>query len=188
MDNFFAIMSRMKYINRWNLMRNQKSESLSEHTFEVAYITHALVEMHNARGGNVNAGEAVLYALYHDVTETLTGDMPTPVKYHNEELHTAYKKVEQFANEKLCNMLPEELRGKYEKYLFSTDKKIVEFVKAADKLSALVKCIDERQMGNADFEKAEAGLRKKIYEIGLPEATEFMEKYIDSYGLCVDEL
>ncbi len=188
MDNFFAIMSRMKYINRWNLMRNQKSESLSEHTFEVAYITHALVAMHNARGGTVNNGEAVLYALYHDVNETLTGDMPTPVKYHNEELRVAYKKVEKIANEKLCNMLPEELRSEYEKYLFQTDPKIVEFVKAADKLSALVKCIDERQMGNADFEKAEAGLRQKIYEMGLPEAVEFMENFITTYGLCVDEL
>ncbi len=188
MDNFFAIMSRMKYINRWNLMRNQKNESLSEHTFEVAYIAHALVAMHNACGGDVDAGETVLYALYHDVTETLTGDMPTPVKYHNDELHTAYKNVERIANEKLCNMLPEELRGEYGKYLFQADEKIVRFVKAADKLSALVKCIDERQMGNADFEKAEDGLRKKIYNSGVPEAVEFMEKFITSYGLCVDEL
>lgn len=189
MNDFFAIVSRMKYINRWSLMRNLRSESLSEHTFEVAYITHALIAMHNAKGGEkIDAGEAVLYALYHDLNETLTGDMPTPVKYHNEELKKAYKDVEAYASEKLCNMLPSEIKDEYRKFLSKPSEAIERFVKAADKLSALIKCIDEKNMGNTDFLKAEAGLRKAIERMELPEATEFMNECIAAYGLCIDDL
>lgn len=169
-------------------MRNVREENLTEHSMEVAYITHAIVAIHNAKGGNIDIGEAVLYALYHDCSEILTGDMPTPVKYHDDDIKNAYKNVEQKAESRLVSMLPDELKPSFEKYLGKPQQEIQRFVKAADRISALIKCIEEEKMGNHDFDTAQKGIRNSIYSSNVTEAIEFVEKYLPSYGLSIDEL
>lgn len=188
-NSFFALTSRMKYIARWGLMRNSRPENIAEHSLEVAIITHLLCELRNRRfGGNVDVFKAVLTAVYHDVPEIITGDLPTPVKYYDPEIKAAYKRVEHAAVDKLISSIPEDLRGGYAP-LFDeeADPEIAAIVKAADKLSALIKCIEERRSGNTDFSEAERQTLESIKKMRLPEADAFIEEFLPSYNLTLDE-
>ncbi len=188
---FFAMASRMKYINRWALMRNEHSENLSEHSFEVAVIAHALAVIRNRRfGGNVNGERAALLGLYHDMPETLTGDMPTPVKYYSEEVRSAYKTVEENACKSLVEMLPEDFREDFSPCLIAKegDEELWKLVKAADKISALIKCLEEKKAGNSEFIKAGEGIEESIRKMGLPEAEVFIEEFLPAYEMTLDEL
>ena len=188
-QKFFAIISRMKYINRWGLMRNTINENISEHSLETAFIAHVLALYRNVRfGGNVDPERAALLAMYHDATEIITGDLPTPVKYYNAEIKAEYDKVEKMAEEKLLSYLPEDLRGYYAPLFSKTeeDRELWVLVKAADKLSALIKCIEERQMGNSDFTEAEKSTLQAVHDMALPEAEEFISEFLSAYHLTLD--
>lgn len=193
--SYFALLSRMKYINRWALMRNAREENLSEHCLEVAILTHALCVIGNKKWNkNLSVEKAVLRALYHDATEILTGDMPTPVKYRKEELKTAYKKVEKEAEERLLSTLPQYLTEEFGKVFFPEDYATLTYenklIKAADKLSALIKCEEELRAGNQEFSTAAMSTRKKVEEMAeeLPELKCFMEDFLPEYGKTLDEL
>ena len=188
MDNaFFAILSRMKTIARWGLMRGTRQENLSEHTLEVAYLTHALVSLGNRRfGRQLDPGQAVLYALYHDCSEILTGDMPTPVKYHNDALRTAYKAVETEAAGRLLQKLPPELRQDFAP-CFDIPADYAPLVKAADKLSALIKCQEEKSSGNHEFDRAYETTLASLRQMALPEAEAFLAEFFPAYGYTLDD-
>lgn len=186
----FSTLSRLKYINRWGLMNNTRNENLSEHSLEVAFIAHALCIIKNKRfGGNIDADKVAVYAMFHDCTEIITGDLPTPIKYSSKKLREAYKAVEEEAGERLLSTLPDDLREEYEKYFVvqDGDEEIWKIVKSADRLSALIKCIDERRMGNMEFCKAEESTRKIIEENMTPELAEFIKEFMPSYGMTLDE-
>ena len=187
--SFFAMLSRMKNIRRWALMRNTRSENICEHSHEVAVVAHALALMTNRYyGGQVDVNRCVLLAVYHDVPEILTGDMPTPVKYYNPAIRDAYRQVEESACEKLLEMLPEDLRQDYSSLLMSEDESEEwRIVKAADKISALIKCIEELSQGNREFASARNATEQSIRAMGLPAADEFLEKYIPAYELPLDD-
>lgn len=187
---FFAMMSRMKFIDRWGLMRNTTKENDSEHSLEVAMIAHSLGVISNTYfNGNVNVERLALMGMFHDATEIITGDMPTPVKYYNPIIREAYKDLENAAKETLIEGLPEELKDTYRPLLGETEeeKDLWRYVKAADKISAYIKCIDEQRMGNSDFAKAEETIFEKIKSLNMPEADMFMEKFIPAYMLTLDE-
>lgn len=188
MDNaFFAILSRMKTIARWGLMRGTRQENLSEHTLEVAYLTHALVSLGNRRfGRQLDPGQAVLYALYHDCSEILTGDLPTPVKYHNDALRTAYKAVEAEAADRLLQKLPPELRQDFAP-CFDIPADYAPLVKAADKLSALIKCQEEKSSGNHEFDRAYETTLASLRQMALPEAEAFLAEFFPAYGYTLDD-
>ena len=193
--NFFFLFSRMKYINRWALMRNTREENLCEHSMEVAMIAHALCTIGNVRyGKHLDANKAALIGLYHDASEIITGDMPTPVKYYNDELKQAYKQVEAIADDKLLEKLPEDLRPSFEeifKPLDNEDERYMRrLVKAADKLSALIKCIGEMNAGNGEFRTAKESTGKAIRSLypELPEVVDFVNEFLSSYGNTLDEL
>lgn len=188
--SFFAMHSRMKYINRWALMRNTATENISQHSNDVAAIAHALAVMKNLRyGGNLNAERAAFLGLYHDMPEIITGDMPTPVKYHSEEMRSEFMKVEQMACDRLLSMLPKDMRAYYESAFFpdKEDEYLWKLVKAADKISALIKCIEEKNAGNREFEKAFQSTEKAIKKMNLPEADAFLEEFIPAFHLSLDE-
>ena len=186
------MMGRMKYIDRWALMRNSRIENISEHSQEVAIISHALCLIGNKRlGKSLNADRAAVIALYHDATEIITGDMPTPVKYFDSEIRAAYRRIEDDAAEKLLRLLPEDLRGEYEKYLLpetEEDGYMLLLIKAADKLSALIKCLEEEKAGNREFTKAEKTTRDKLVLMKLPEVDIFLEEFLPAYACTLDEL
>lgn len=188
--SFFAMVSRMKYIDRWALMRNTESESLDSHSKEVAVIAHALAVIGNKRfGKNYNTDRAAVLGLYHDAHEIITGDMPTPVKYDNESITTAFKAIEDAANEKLLQKLPEDFRDDFRQLLTGEeDAELMPLLKAADKLSALIKCIEERKAGNTEFREAESSTRKRIIESNVPEAEVFMDEFLPAYELTLDML
>lgn len=189
--NFYALAARMKYINRWGLMRNTEKENVKEHSLDVAIIAHALAVINNAIfGGNVDAGRTALIAIYHDMSEIITGDMPTPIKYNNSGIKSAYKEIETEANRRLLERLPDEIRPAYEDVFFpdKADEYIVKLVKAADKLSAYVKCIEEESAGNREFDRAKAATEKAIEKMDLPEVKYFMETFIPAYYLTLDEI
>ena len=193
--SFFALLSRMKYIHRWALMRNAREENLSEHCLEVGILTHALCLIGNKKlNKNLSVDRAVLRALYHDAAEILTGDMPTPVKYRREELKTAYKKVEKEAEERLLSTLPDYLEEEYRKVFFPEEEENAAYenklIKAADKLSALIKCEEELRSGNQEFATAAASTRRKIEEMAeeLTELKIFMEDFLPAYGKTLDQL
>ena len=194
--SFFATVSRMKYIDRWALMRNAREENLSEHSLEVAMIAHALCIIGNKRyGKSLNAEKAALIGLYHDASAIITGDMPTPVKYRTSALRHAYKEVEGVAEDQLLRMLPEDLRDAFAG-IFSSDEQDVEeqylrrLVKAADKFSALIKCMEEKDAGNLEFRTAELSTRESIEKMSreLPEVRDFLIEFLPSYGNTLDEL
>lgn len=185
--HFYAMLSRMKNIYRWGLMRNTKQENLSEHSLEVAFVAHALAVIHNRRfGGNVDANKIAATAMFHDTTEIITGDMPTPIKYYNPEIRSVYKQIESVAGDRLLNMLPEDLRGDFEDF-YNIDPDTVKFIKAADKLSALIKCTEELNMGNREFSAARKSTLKAVKEMKLPEAEVFLKEFMDSFSLPLDE-
>ncbi len=186
--SFFAMLGRMKYISRWGLMRSTHSENLSEHTLDVAYICHALCAIRNSRfGGSVDCGQAVLYALYHDCSEILTGDMPTPVKYQNRMLRDAYREVERDAAQRLLTRLPEDLRPGFAPW-FEAPEEYHALVKAADKLSALIKCVEEKKAGNSEFDRAYRTTLDSLRAMELPEVEIFLQEFIPAYSMTLDEL
>ncbi len=190
-NNFFAMMSRMKYINRWVLMRNTTQENDCVHSLEVAMIAHALGVIRNTYfDGNVNAERLALIGMYHDATEIITGDMPTPIKYRNPAIKAAYKAVEGEAGEELLEGLPKEMQDVYRPLLGYTEdeKELWKIVKAADKISAYIKCVEEQRMGNREFEKAGESIKEIITDMHMPEVNYFMEKFMPAYMLTLDEL
>lgn len=189
--NFFAFTSRIKYINRWALMRNTTYENLGQHSGEVATLAHALAVIGNKRlCKNYNVERAALLGLYHDTPETITGDMPTPVKYYNKEMREVFGMVETNACNKLVSMLPDDLQDAFKPMFFQSedDKDLWRLVKAADKLSAYIKCIEERKAGNAEFCDAEKAVKKTLLKSGCEEAEIFMAEFIPAYELPLDKL
>lgn len=189
--SFFAMLGRMKYIERWALMRNSVKENISEHSMEVAIIAHALAIIGNKRlQKNYQPEHIAMLGIYHDCTEIITGDMPTPIKYENSEIQSAYKQIEKAAAFRLLNMLPEDLREEYEPYFLDIpqDREARRLVKAADKISALIKCIEEAKTGNQEFRNAESTIRGAIEHLQCPEADIFMEEFFPLYCLTLDEL
>lgn len=188
-SHFFAYIARMRYIMRWALMRNTSSENVQEHSHMTAVLAHALAVIRNkVYGGSVDAGAVAAAALYHDATEIITGDMPTPVKYYNPEIKASYKKVESIACDRLVSMLPEELRGEYDALLRCEDEEIRLLVKAADKLSAYIKCVEELKAGNSEFARAARQTRDALDAMNLPELQYFMDHCMDSFSMTLDEL
>ena len=188
--NFFAYISRMRYIGRWSLMRNSLPENIQEHSHMVAVLAHALgVIRRDVYGIPCDPNEAAAVALFHDSSEILTGDLPTPIKYHSQDIRDAYKEVEALACRKLLDTLPEELRPAYEELLLGgTQEWLHDLVKAADKLSAYVKCIEERKAGNKEFLSAEEQTRRILEESPLPEVAYFLEHFIPAFEKNLDEL
>lgn len=190
-SHFFAMMARMKYIERWALMRNSDSENLSEHSLEVGMIAHMLAVISNVRlGNNIDLGRIALAGMYHDATEIITGDMPTPIKYFNSDIKTAYKEIEEVATDKLLALIPEDLREYYVPIFKKTtdDEHLWKLVKAADKLSALIKCIEEEKTGNREFASALVSTEKSLDAMGLEEVEIFKKEFLQSYYLTLDEL
>ncbi len=188
-SHFFAYISRMRFIQRWALMRNTAPENVQEHSHQVAVLAHALALIRNEKfGGRVDPGLVAAAALYHDASEILTGDMPTPIKYDNPAIRTAYKDVEAVAEGKLLRMLPPELQDAYAPVLTEVDPEVERLVKAADKLSAHIKCLEELKAGNAEFREAAAQTRKALEAFDLPEVRYFMETFLPSFSLTLDEL
>lgn len=189
-NHFFAMVNRMKFIDRWSLMNNSNKENIAEHSHSVAVIAHALAVIGNKKfGKSYNAERTALLAMYHDTTEVITGDMPTPVKYYNDDIKNVYKDIEHIAGERLLAMLPGEFREDYEPFFEKkeSDRELWVLVKAADKIDALIKCIEETRMGNKEFEKALITQQEKIDEIDLPEVQYFKEHFLTSYYLTLDE-
>ena len=190
-NHFFAMMSRMKLIDRWGLMRNTIKENDSEHSLDVAMIAHALGVINNVYfDGNIYANRLALMGMYHDAIEIITGDIPTPIKYHSDEVRTAFREVERVAKNSLVEGLPPELRQIYAPLLVETEeeKELWRYVKAADKLSAYIKCIEEQRMGNVDFAIALDSIKNIIDNLNMPEVDLFMDKFIPAYSLTLDEL
>lgn len=192
MSNFFAMLSRMKYIDRWGLMRNTRNENIAEHCLETAEIAHALAVIGNKRFGKRYEPErAALLAMYHDAPEIITGDLPTPVKYHSPQIREAYAEVEELAVERLVSMLPEDMKDEYRDILSlgaEEDAKYAGIIKAADKLSAVVKCLEEEKSGNTEFSKAKLSLISAVEKLDIPEARVFTEEFLPAYSLTLDEL
>lgn len=189
-NSFFAILSRMKLINRWGLMRNIKNENLAEHSFDTACVAHALALIKNNRfGGSIDVDKVIKVALYHDTSEIFTGDMPTPVKYFNHDIRNAYKEVEKVSQQRLLSYLPDDLKKDYEMIIDTTniEPEIKTLVKAADKISALIKCIEESKQGNTEFKKASQVQLDFLKDMKLPEVDCFINQFIPAYELTLDE-
>ena len=187
--NFFPMISRMRYINRWGLMRNTFQENIQEHSHMVAVLAHALAVIENrCFGGQVDPGAVAVAALYHDAGEILTGDMPTPIKYDNPDIQSAYKAVEATAEQKLLSMLPSELREDFRPAVTISDPQIRALVKAADKLSAYLKCVEELKAGNTEFKKAKEQTYAALCSNPSPALKYFMDHFLDGFELTLDEL
>ena len=188
---FFAMLSRMKYINRWGLMRNTRAENICEHSLDVGLIAHALALIGNKKfGKNYDAERAAVLGMLHDASEIITGDMPTPVKYHSKEIRSAYAEVEDRAVDHLVSMLPEEFRPDYEEIMKLNGEKdaaLRPLVKAADKIAAAVKCVEEKKSGNREFVQAEQTILQNIRDLHLPEADYYVKEFLPSYGLTIEE-
>ena len=188
-ESFFPMIARMRYINRWGLMRNTQPENIQEHSHQVAVLAHALAVIQNRYfGGQVDPGAVAVAALYHDASEILTGDMPTPIKYDNPDIQSAYQAVEATAEQKLLSMLPEDLRGEFEEAVTIPDPQVRALVKAADKLSAYLKCVEERKAGNAEFRSAEEQTYAALRDNPLPALDYFMDRFLPGFQLTLDEL
>ena len=188
--DFYAYMDRMKYIKRWQLMRSVREENIMEHTHSVTLLSHALAIIHNEEfGGNADILKTVLYATYHETSEVMTGDLPTPIKYYNRDIHGAYKQLERSACEKIVGMLPEKMQGSIMPYALA-DEDSVEYklVKAADRLSAYIKCMEELRFGNAEFIKAKKSIEEDLHSRNMPEVEYFFKHFIEAFELTLDEL
>ena len=188
--DFYAYMDRMKYIRRWQLMRSQRDENIMEHSQSVAMLAHALAVIRNKiYGGNVNVEKTVLYAMYHEISEVLTGDLPTPIKYYNKNIQAAYKDLERSAAEKMAEMLPPELKSELSPWILADeDSEEYKLVKAADRLSAYVKCLEELRAGNGEFVKAKKSIEDDLHSRSIPEVEYFFEHFIDSFSLTQKEI
>lgn len=186
---FFALLSRMRYITRWGLMRNTFSENIQEHSHMVAVLAHGLALIRrDILGLPAEPERCATAALFHDASEILTGDLPTPIKYFNPEIKTAYKQVEHISGTKLLQMLPEALRESYAPLVYEEDEAVHDIVKAADKLSAHIKCIEELKAGNMEFESAAAQTEEALRDMHLPELDWFMEHCLPPFGKNLDQL
>lgn len=187
--SFFALIDRMKYINRWGLMHSLRNETLAEHSLQTMYIAHALAVLDNTRcGGDCDEMKIALAAAYHDCAETLTGDLPTPIKYNNEEIKTAYKAVEAAAQSRLLNSLPDDMRPHYQPLFDGLNDNEKRIVKAADKISGLIKCREESELGNSEFASAEESQVAAIRALRLPAADIFVDEYLGRYFRNIDSL
>ena len=189
--SFGAMMSRMKYIDRWALMRNSTKENISEHSLEVAMIAHLLAVIGRVRfGKNLDADKAALIGIYHDSTEIITGDMPTPIKYYSDEMRDTFKEIEDLAAIQLLAMLPDDIREEYEDLFFAQeqDAYLWKLVKAADKISALIKCVEEEKAGNTEFVNAKKLTRNSISDMELEEVDVFFDEFFPAYQMTLDEL
>ena len=189
--HFFAFLSRMKYINRWGLMRNTYTENIQEHSLQVAIIAHGLAVIRNTYfNGEINPERVAILAMFHDCNEIITGDMPTPIKYYNPQISKIYKDIEDISKEKIISMLPEEMSDEYYSLFFKNpdDVECWKLVKAADRISAYIKCIEEVKAGNSEFKKASESILQSIREIELEEVTYFMDKFMPSFNLSLDEI
>ena len=189
-NEFYALISRMRYITRWGLMRNSFSENIQEHSHMVAVLAHALAVIRRDILGlpGPEPDRCAVGALYHDASEILTGDLPTPVKYFNPEIKAAYKQVEQVSGQRLLSMLPEALRPSYEHLILEDDPETLPIIKAADKLSAYIKCVEELKAGNLEFESAQKQTLQALRAMELPELQYFMEQFLPAFSLNLDQL
>ena len=186
---FYALLSRMRYITRWGLMRNTFSENIQEHSHMVAVLAHGLALIRrDILGLEAEPERAAVAALYHDASEILTGDLPTPIKYYNPRIKEAYKQVERVSGEKLLRLLPEQLQESYAPLIYEEDERVLAIVKAADKLSAHIKCIEELRAGNQEFASAAEQTRQALTDMHLPELDWFLEHCLDSFGKNLDQL
>ena len=189
-NEFYALMGRMRYITRWGLMRNTFSENIQEHSHQVAVLAHALAlirrDILHLEGPDPD--KCAVAALYHDASEILTGDLPTPIKYYNPDIRTAYKEVERIAGERLLDMLPPALRDAYAPLVLEEDGQITRIVKAADKLSAYIKCVEERKAGNTEFDSAAQQGMKAMKEMDMPELNWFIAECLAPFSLNLDQL
>lgn len=189
MFSFYALISRMKNISRWALMRNSYTENVQEHSHMVAVLAHALAVIgRDIYGKNIDPDKCATAALFHDASEILTGDMPTPIKYHNKEIIKAYKEVEYLASKKLLSTLPSQLQDSYRPLLCEVDEDIERIIKAADKLSAYIKCLEELKTGNNEFLQAANQTKDKLISYNMPEVDYFMEHCVPAFELTLDEL
>ena len=189
-NEFYALLSRMRYINRWGLMRNSFQENIQEHSHQVAVLAHGLALIRREILGleAPDPDRCAVAALYHDASEILTGDMPTPVKYYNAAIQDAYKQVEHIACNQLLDMLPEQLRSYYEPLVMESDPQVKIIVKEADKLSAYIKCLEERKAGNAEYETAARQTMEALVEIDRPEMDWFITECLPAFGHNLDDL
>ncbi len=189
-NEFYALMGRMRYITRWGLMRNTFSENIQEHSHQVAVLAHALALIRRdiLKLQGPDPDKCAVAALYHDASEILTGDLPTPIKYYNPDIKTAYKQVEHIAGERLLDMLPPALRESYESYVLESDESLLPVVKAADKLSAYIKCIEEQKAGNTEFDFAAKAAWEAMEQMNRPELNWFMENCLPAFSLNIDQL
>ena len=189
-NEFYALMGRMRYITRWGLMRNTFSENIQEHSHQVAVLAHALAlirrDILHLPGSDPD--KCAVAALYHDATEILTGDLPTPIKYYNPEIKAAYKHVEKVAGNRLLDMLPQQLRESYAPLVLEEDKEVLPIVKAADKLSAHIKCLEEQKAGNSEFLSAVSQTRQAMEALELPELNWFLENCLEPFTRNLDQL
>lgn len=191
MNHFFAYLARMKFIQRWGLMRNTHPENIQEHSLQVAMIAHSLALIKNRLfNGTVNPERTAVLALFHDASEVITGDLAAPIKYFNPQIKQAYGEIESVANQRLFNMLPEAFKPDYQSIFFwhEADRDHWELVTAADKICAYLKCLEELKAGNQEFVRAEKAIKATLSELKLPEVAYFMETYIPSMALTLDEL
>ena len=189
-NEFYALLGRMRYITRWGLMRNTFSENIAEHSYQTAVLAHALALIRRdvLRLPTPDPDRCAVAALYHDASEILTGDLPTPIKYYNPEIKTAYKQVERVAGERLLNMLPPELRASYEHDVLEDDETLTPIVKGADKLSAHIKCLEEQKAGNTEFDTAARQTWEAIQAMERPELNWFVEHCLGAFALNLDQL
>lgn len=190
-SHFFAYLSRMKFIHRWGLMRNTSVENIQEHSLQVAMIAHALAVIRNRLfSGGADPERVMVLAVFHEVSEVITGDFPSPIKYFNPEISRAYSEIEQVARRKLWAMIPPELQDDYRPVLFreADDDAAWELVKAADKISAYAKCLEELKAGNQEFAQAKDSIAQELDRLKLPEVDYFIRKFVDSFALALDEL
>ena len=187
--SFFAYLSRLKLIRRWALMRNTQPENDAEHSLQVAMIAHAIAVIARDRyGKQVNPEHVLSLAVYHDATEVMTGDLPTPVKYHNEELRSAYRRLEDLSAGTLLEMLPADMKAAFTPYMIQEAGYEHTLVKAADSISAYIKCMEEQRAGNREFDYAAENVRKSILSIDLPEVKDFLTDFLPAFDMTLDEL
>ncbi len=189
-NEFYALMGRMRYITRWGLMRNSFSENIQEHSHQVAVLAHALALIRRdiLKLDTPDPDRCAVAALYHDASEILTGDLPTPIKYYNPDIKDAYKQVERIAGNRLLDMLPQELRSSYEHYVLEDEKELEPFVKGADKLSAHIKCLEEQKAGNTEFDSAAKQTWDSMKAMARPELDWFLDHCLPAFTLNIDQL